>query len=494
MQKSQCTEMGVLPDFKYDGNRRYGNHPQIKLPNKTKCIKAQWGPKQPTSFMRQDPPDDRILYPTTDRVRRAGGKNNMTIDPQSSQTKEELINISAASIDCNITTVLARLMASDDKKIKALGKRLFTEAVLPAANPGVSNMQKPRTRSLATVEQLTSPKLHYPVYGHVDREYKQSQLQPDDNINDDYSPDGSPSLLLSDEEEHSNENFEFFRKAPTGSQDKNSEKIMTELQSEHEIQEVLEYSKLYLEKTLRKSAIFCEKLKNMPSLSETLNKISSTKNVSLRSGCTTPNGSIYSITESSLEGEEETALQTLENEIPDSHEEELGMISRVIDEFEQKINETRTKIRQLRRESVNMLTKEMSNSSSEKNSETDIVPEALSYLEIEQMISQLEDESHELEIKRREALSSLQKKMLVNIMNTEQKQLLPLVPIPMPKRISASMGYEHQNLTSSEVSASNSSRFSRRSQSSEAEASNVKESSTQREELCDTKEEKPNEN
>jgi len=487
-------EMGVLPDFKYDVNRLYGNHPQIKLPNKTKYVEAQLGPKQPASFMRQDPRDDRILYPTTDRVRREGGNNNVTKDPQSSQTKEELINISAESIDCNITTVLARLMASDDKKIKALGKRLFTEAVLPVANPGVSNLPKPRTRSEATLDQLMSPKFRYPAYEHVDREYKKSQLQPDDNINDDDSPDGSPSPLHSDDEEHSNENFEHFSRAPTGSPGKNSEKIMTEQQTEHEIQEVLEYSKLYLEKTLRKSAIFCEKLKNMPSLSETLNKISSNKNVRLRSSCTTPNNSSFSITESSLDGEEETALQTFENDSPDLHEEELGMISRVIDEFEQKINETRTKIRQLRRESVNILTTEMSNSNSEKNYETDKVTEALSYLEIEQMISQLEDESHELEIERREALSRLQKKMLVNIMTTEQKQLLPLVPIPMPKKISASMRYEPQILTPSEVCASNSSQFSRLSKSSEAEASDVEESSTQSEEPCHTKEEKPSEN
>ena len=140
-----------------------------------------------------------------------------------------------------------------------------------------------------------------------------------------------------------------------------------------------------------------------------------------------------------------------------------------------------------------MLTNEMSDS--EKHSDTDHLPEGLSFLEIEQKISQLEDVSHELEIQRREALSSLQNKMLGNILGSVRKELLPLLPVPLPENLSASMRLKSQTPPLSfEVRASNCCQFSRVSKSSEGEASDVEGPSTQREELYHAKEEKPNEN
>jgi len=455
VQKPQYMEMGPLHEFKTDVSRRYGNHPHIQLPNKTRYTEPQLGQKEPASFVRQDAADDRILYPTTVRGGKEDEENKMTIDTDSPRIKEELMNISAASVDCDISAVLARLMASDDKEIKTLGKRLFTEAVLPATTRHL----KLRTRSLPS-QELESPDSRAPVFGNIGREYNKTQTQPDDNAKE-YLQESSPS----------------------------SEKIMTELQTEHEIQEVLEYSKLYLEKTLRESAIYSEKVKNMPPLSETLNMISLNNKGALRNSCRTPNNSISSTPEAYLEGEEETTSQTFENDFPDIQEEELGKISRNVDEFEQKINQTRIMIKHLRRESVNLLTKEMSNSDWEKESDTDKMTESLSYLEIEQKISQLEDERYELEKKRREALSSLQKKMLGNILGTKHKKLLSLVPIPVPKGIPELMLVDSQTPTSVERSTSTSSQLSRLSSASEAEVSDN--DSPPR---GAPKEEKPNEN
>jgi len=166
------------------------------------------------------------------------------------------------------------------------------------------------------------------------------------------------------------------------------------------------------------------------------------------------------------------------------------LITRDIDKFEDKLNAMKTKIRELRGEAVIILTKE----NSEKNcaaKETD----SLSYLEIEQKICQLEDESHELESKRREAVSRLQNKMVGNILGKEQKDLLPLLPTPMPEDLSASVNSESQDIqTSFEVQTAESSPFSRPATSSDTEASEVEESSTEKEKLSSEKKETTNEN
>jgi len=476
-----------------DVNKLHGNQPQIKLQTKTEYCEAQLGMKQPASFIRQDPPDNRVLYPKADRARKEGGNNKMSIDQCISQTKKQLMNIPAANVDRNITTVLERLMESEDEEIKALAKKLLAKAALPEARPGGRKRRKHRrARSLTSLKHLRVPNSGYPGYGHVDTARKKTQLQPEGNSNDDHLLDSSQSRLHFDDEEQSNTNLEHLSTGPNSSQDQSFEKSMTENYPEHEIQEVMEYSKLRLEKTRRKSANLSEKLKNMRSLSDTLNTISLTKQGLLRRSSETPNLSIFSIIESSVEGDEELALQTSENDFLDLHDEELGMISRDIDEFEQKLNETRAEIRMLRRESVTMLTNE--GSDSEKNSDTDKVPEKLSFLEIEQKISQLEDESHKLEIQRREALSTLQNKMLGNILGSTQKELLPILPTPMPEKLTASMRFKLQTpIPSYEVRASNCCQFSRLTLSSEGEATDVEEPSTQREEIYNTKEEKPNE-
>jgi len=479
-------------DLGFDDNRRQGNQ-QIKLQTKTEYSDDQLGMKQPASFIQQDPPDNRVLYPKADRARREGGNKKMSIDQCISQTKKQLMNIPVANVDSKITTVLERLMESEDEEIKALAKKLLAKSMLPAAIPDKRRRKHRRARSLTSLKHLRVPNIGYPGYGHIDTARKKTQLQPECDINDDHLLGSSQSLLHFDDEEQSNTNLELLSTAPHSSQDQSFEKSKIEYYSEHEIQEVVEYSKLHLEKTRRKSEQFSEKLKNMRSLSDTLNTIYLTKQGLLRRSSETPNLSIFSIIESSVEGEEEIVLPTSENDYFDEQDEELGMISRDIDEFEQKINETRAEIRLLRRESVTMLTNEMSES--EKDSDTDKVPETLSFLEIEQKISQLEDESHKLEIQRREALSTLQNKMLGNILGTAKKELLPILPTPMPEKLSASMSFKLKTPPPSfEVRASNCCQFSRMTMSSEGEATDVEEPSTQKEDLYHAKEEKPNEN
>jgi len=508
LEEGSWTEMAVLSDilgydqnlpktnsdtgkvFYPDVNRLYKHHSQIKT-KKTEHIEAKFGLKRPTRLKRQHSADNRMLYPTKHHVRMEDSNSKMRVDPQSSQTKEQFMDISVANVDCDIATVLARLMASEDQEIKALAKRLLTEIELRAAST-VRNVQKSRTCYLTSPEQLMLPYFCYPFDGHIDREYRKARPPPDDDIDDDYSLESSPSLHYDDDEWQSIKNFERLSSTQKSSEGKKSEIILPVLQTERETQEVLEYSKLYLEKSIRKSAIFCEKLKNMPSFSETLTNISFGKKEMVSKRCETSNNSIVSITESSLDREAETVLQAFEHDFPDFPEEEFGMISRDIDKFEHKINETQTRIRQLRWESVIMLTKV---SNPKNNSETDRVTETPGYLEIEKKISLLEDESHELKIKRREALSNLQNKILENILGLEQKELLPLVPIPRPKRISASRFCDPQSPpTSFEMFPNGNCQFSSLSKSSEAEPSDIEESSTQKEDINHTEEEKPNEN
>lgn len=481
----------IDPSFSSEVDKVQGTQPQIKLTNKTENIEAQLVAKQPTRVIRQEPPDDRVLYPSADHDRKEGGNDTMTIDPYSSHAKKQPINIRGVNIDSDITdseitNVLERLMASEDEEIKTLARRLLTKAVLPAASPGARPKHR-RTRSLTSLTELKTYNLYNPLYGDVGTARKKTQPQLDRNINDDFSRDSSPSRLHFDDEDQSNKNFEYFATAPRSSEDGSSEKSIIEHQAEHEIKEVLAYSKLHFEKTHRKSASLSEKVKKMRSLSDTLTTLSLTKTGILRRGSETPNESIFSITELSLDGKEDKALHTSENDFPDLHEEELSLISKDIDEFEHQINETRAEISLLRRQSVNMLIQDLSDS--EKDSDTEKVTESLSFLEIEQQISQLENKNHELETKRREALSDLQNKMLGNILGTGQKDLLPLLPVP----IAASTCFRSQAPTSFEVRPNNSCQFSI-SKYSDFEASDVEESSVQRKELYHIKEEKPNEN
>jgi len=175
----------------------------------------------------------------------------------------------------------------------------------------------------------------------------------------------------------------------------------------------------------------------MRSLSETLSTLSSSKPIGPLQSSETLRRSIFSITEFSLDGWAKTSSQTFENEFLDFHEKEWGKITRVIDQFEQKIYETKNTIRELREESVNILTKEMSEMTSDPVSGSTV----FSHLEIEQKICQLEATSHGLENKRQEAVSRLQNKILENVLG---KEPLPLPPIPIPKGVSAAMPLESQ--------------------------------------------------
>merc|ERR1712061_24716 len=114
-----------------------------------------------------------------------------------------------------------------------------------------------------------------------------------------------------------------------------------------------------------------------------------------------------------------------------------GIITRDIDQFELKIYETKTKIREHRLAMVNMLDYEISGMASNPVNGLN----AFSLLEIEQTICQLEGKRHELEKKRQEAVSRLQN----NIMEkTFGKELLPLIPIHMTTGFSTSIPLECQ--------------------------------------------------
>jgi len=217
----------------------------------------------------------------------------------------------------------------------------------------------------------------------------------------------------------------------------------------------------------------------MPSFLETLSTISCSSEKQLKS--------LSLPTESSFKGQEEITLSKFENYIPNLTEADLGMITREIDKFEQRINELRAEIRRFRRESINMLTTEKSDF--EMNCDKDVVTGALSYLEVEQAICRLEKETRELESKRQEAISRLQNKMLGNILGIEQKDLLPLVPIPIPEVLSAPQAV----LTSLDESTTESTQLSRPPTSCGTEIINMEESSTQNDELNSFQEEKSSE-
>jgi len=225
----------------------------------------------------------------------------------------------------------------------------------------------------------------------------------------------------------------------------------------------------------------------MPSLSVALNRNSFSKPDVSRRSSESLYGSPFSPRESSLDGLEGISSRTSENNFSCYREEEIEMITRDIDKFEHKINDTRTKIKELRLESLNILTTEMTEKTCDPVKGTD----KLSYLEINQKICRLEDESHELKSKRRAAISRLQSKMVENIWFNKEKELPPLLPIHMQKGYSPSMLYESKNTpSSSDLPIHNWSQFSILAASSESESSEVEKSSTRKEKLYPLKEEK----
>lgn len=372
--------------------------------------------------------------------------------------------------------MLTELMTSTDEDIKVVAKGQLTE-VLPTGNRDARNRwSSKRTRSLSSLGELKAPyRERYPVNRQVDRGRKSPNPWLNVDMNDLYLRESYPPELLSDDEKQSQSSLgqsSVVRK----SLDISSGTISTtQSQGDSESQEVLEYWKHQYEKTQCESEKLGEKLKNMPSVAETLSRISFSKPGVSRRSSETLCGSIFSPRESSLEGLEGISVRIIENDFSCWREEELEMITRDIDKFEHRINETRTKIKDLQLESLNVLTTEMTGKTCYPVKGTD----TLSYLEIDKKIGRLEDESDELKSKRRAAVSSLQSKMVENIFFNKEKELSPLLPIHKPKGSSASMLYESQNTPSSfHVPIHNSSQFSRVRASSESESSDVEKSST----------------
>jgi len=392
----------IYPDVSVDINRLDVNHLKIELANNLDPTQARLDVQHSASSSQQNLRDNRILNPT-DRTARVNGNNQMTRSTNLSHTEKQIMNKPDAEID--ITPLLKRLMSSEDKEINIVAKRLNAEAVIPATNPDKRNVLRDRrTRSLTSLEQLKAPQFeHYPVYDRNDSNRKWIYATPERNINDDCLTDNTPLSIDCTDKKLSRMNLDSPSTVTEISQD-----ISSGANSPHNKQAdqgILEiYSKLQFEKTRLQRAGFSEKLKNMQSLSYTLSKISLAK----------PKEWIrFPVAEFSSEEEEAIARETHKN--LEVLEDELGIITMDIDKFEQKINEIRAKISQLRGESVNILIKEI----------TGKLKDALSYLEIEENISRLENESHELEIKRRAAVVRLQNKMLGDTFGADQKKLLP---------------------------------------------------------------------
>jgi len=438
----------IDPDLSPCTNRLYGKDIQIESPKKPDASRGQLAVKHSANLFLLDQTDERITYPMTYVGKKDDGNDEMTKNSNSSQGKKQVRNIPAATDDRKIATVLRWLMISEDEEIKAIAKKMYSEVVLPTASTAAINEHRARkTRCWALPEQLLAPNFERStVYGLIDGERKSMHPKPNHNINDDnVSLESYPSELYAVDEKQSKMNLEPPSTAASLNDIIGAEKSTAEPLDTFEIREMLEYSELRLEETRRKSARFCERVRNMSSFSKTLSMISSTRGISCESSDMLRN-SIFSVTESSFEGEEEITLPTYENDLPYLRWEKLEMIARHIDTIEQKINETRTKIRQLRGESVNILITETTDL--EVDCDPDSVRGAHSYLEIEKNIRRLEVESHELENKRRDAVSKLQNKMLVNILGTEMKKL-PLVSIPMSEGHSVSMLPESQTTRTS---------------------------------------------
>jgi len=483
----------IDPDLSPCTNRLYGKDIQIESPKKPDASRGQLAVKHSANLFLLDQTDERITYPMTYVGKKDDGNDEMTKNSNSYQGKKQLRNIPAANANRKIATVLKWLMMSEDKEVKSVAKKMFAGVVLPGANHDANNFYRERkTRSWTMPEQLLAPNFESStVFRQMDGERKSIHPKPNRNINDDdFSLDSYPSELYAEDEKQSKMNLEPPSTAKSPKDIIGAEKSTAEELDVFEIQDMLEYSKLRLEKTQSKSARSCEKVRNMRSFSETLSLISFSTQPTSCGSSDMPRNSSFSVAESSFEGEEEITLPTYENDFPYLHEEELEMIARHIDTIEQKINETRTKIRQLRGESVNILIKETPDLA--MDSDPDNVKDAHSYLEIEQKICRLEDESHELENKRRDAVSRLQNKMLVNILGTEMEEL-PRVSIPMSEGHSASMLLESQaKRTSFDMPTTEGSQTSLLPTFSETERSEVEESSTRKEEFYSAKEETPN--
>jgi len=483
----------IDPDLSPYTKSLYGKDLQIQSPKKPDAGRRQLAVERSANFILLDQTDERVTYPRTYVGKKDDGNNEMTKNSNSSQGKKQLRNILAANSDRKIAKVLRWLMMSGDEEVKSVAKKMYSVVVPSAASPAAINLHRARKiRSWTLPEQLLAPSFERStVYGLTNGERESIDPKSNRNANDDnFSLDSHPSQLYAEDEKKSKMNLEPPSTAKSSKDIIGAEKSKAEEVYACEIREMLEYSKLRLEKTRRKSARFCEKVRNMPSFSETLSSISlSSQGISFGSS-DMPRNSILSVGESSFEVEEEIILPTYESDLPYLHEEELEMIARHIDTIEQKINETRTKIRQLRGESVNILIKETPDLA--MDSDPDNVKDAHSYLEIEQKICRLEDESHELENKRRDAVSRLQNKMLVNILGTEMEEL-PRVSIPMSEGHSASMLLESQaKRTSFDMPTTEGSQTSLLPTFSETERSEVEESSTRKEEFYSAKEETPN--
>jgi len=458
------TPQAFNPDFKLDISRMHGNELQLESSNNPDSSQAQLGIDRSASFCLLNSMDDRFFYPTIDRVR------NFLIDPSSSS--QELISLT----DNEITTMLEQLMSSQGKDIKAVVKRLLTEVRPTADHDARQTRREARARSLPSREELIEPYCErYPAKRFIYRELESSNPQLNVDINNEYLLSYLPEFV-SDDEKVSKTPRELLSTVPIALMDfVSGERSITEYEADDEHKDVLEYSKLQFEKTRRKSEQFSKRVKSMRSLSDILNTISHSKPGVPHRSTDTLNISVFSVTESSLEGQEEIPCQcqTLESDFSNTNEEDLAVITTDIDKFEQKINEIKAMIRELREESVIILTTE----NSENACDSAKVTGALSYLEIEQKICQLEDENNELESKRREAVSRLQKQIVGNFLGKERKDLLPLLPIPMPEEIS----FESKvTPTQFDVAPAESNQFSGVATSSETEASEVQEPSTQK--------------
>jgi len=425
--KNMHTPQAFDPDFSFDIGTSLKNELQLESPHNPDSSEAQLGVKHLASFSLQHPTNDRLLYPTMNGAGTKNGNNDMPIDPYCSQSKKQIMNKPGYITDREITRSLPRLSQNED--IKAV------DIWVNPATKHISRNQRSarRTRSLSSLDWSVTPECeHCPANRLVDREQESTHSKLNVIVNDDCLLETYPTKLSSDCEKLSWTNFE-----PTSAIQKSSNNTSTsgtstaEEQADDKTWEIFEYSWLQYEETLNKSKEFNEKLKNMRSLAETLSTISFSK----LNPSETLNIPIHPVKESSIEGQGEISSQRCENYPSDLNGEELRMISRDIDKLELKINQTRTRIRELRLESVNIIRADISEKASHPSSGSN----ALNYLEIEQKIRQLEDKSHELENKRQAAVSRLQYKIVGNLLGKEQKELLPLLPIPMPWGLRASI-------------------------------------------------------
>jgi hypothetical protein len=177
-----------------------------------------------------------------------------------------------------------------------------------------------------------------------------------------------------------------------------------------------------------------------------------------------------------------------ENEMPG---EELGMITRNIDKYEQSLNETTRKISNLRKDSFNALTTQLINEYSDYDADGNT--EASNYLEIEKKINLLEGEKQDIESKRQVCVSRLQTKMLGNLLSIENSELLPQENVSLPDGVSQQIADKPYAVVDNNAESSYERRTcSTRSSSREIETQEHEKASTHNEELRYDKEEKRN--